>query len=36
MPPVQHNTTSYEELRRKNREEHQQRKVGNYRYAATD
>lgn len=31
MPPEQKNTTTYEELRRKNREEYQHKRVGNYR-----
>jgi len=31
MPPVQKHATSYDELRKKNREEHQQRRTGNYR-----
>ncbi|KAJ8919943.1 hypothetical protein NQ315_006472 [Exocentrus adspersus] len=31
MPPVQKHTTTYEELRKQNREEYQQRRIGNYR-----
>lgn len=31
MPPIQKHTTSYEELRKKNREEYQQQRVGLYR-----
>lgn len=31
MPPVQKYTTTYEELRKKNREEYQQKRMGNYR-----
>lgn len=32
MPPVQKETTTYEELRRKNREEYQQKRTGNFRF----
>lgn len=28
MPPIQQHTTTYEELRKKNREEYQQRRTG--------
>ncbi|KAK4873348.1 hypothetical protein RN001_015377 [Aquatica leii] len=31
MPPVQKSTTTYEELRKQNRDEFQQKRVGNYR-----
>lgn len=31
MPPVQKYTTTYEELRKKNREEYQQKRMGNYK-----
>lgn len=31
MPPVQKYTTSYEELRKKNRDEYQQKRMGNYK-----
>lgn len=31
MPPVQKNATSYEELRKQNREDYQQKRIGNYR-----
>lgn len=36
MPPIQKHTTTYEELRKKNREEYQQKRVGNYRYKFSD
>lgn len=31
MPPIQKHNTTYEELRKKNREEYQQKRIGNYR-----
>lgn len=31
MPPVQKHTTTYDELRKKNREEYQSKRMGNYR-----
>lgn len=34
MPPIQKNTTSYDELRKKNREDYTQRRLGNYRETA--
>ncbi|XP_018567692.1 OCIA domain-containing protein 1 [Anoplophora glabripennis] len=34
MPPIQKHTTTYEELRKKNREEYQQKRIGNYREPA--
>lgn len=32
MPPVQEHKTTYEELRKKNREEYQKKRTGVYRY----
>ncbi|KAJ8934251.1 hypothetical protein NQ318_008694 [Aromia moschata] len=34
MPPVQKHVTTYEELRKQNRDEYQQKRIGNYRESA--